>query len=116
MNLRPTLLAAAFSLAGIAGAQAQECTAKVGAMGPMSGGAAQWGLAMQGAAELAAAEVNAAGGVTINGKKCKIVIVAYDSKYTADGAAAGANALASEGISSARFSGLISWIRSSELP
>lgn len=98
MKSRVTLLAAALTLGGIAGARAQDCTAKVGAMGPMSGGAAQWGLAMQGAAELAAAEVNAAGGVTINGKKCKIVIVSYDSKYTADGAAAGANALASEGI------------------
>lgn len=98
MKFRISLLAAMFSLAGAAAAQAQDCTVKVGAMGPMSGGAAQWGLAMAGAAELAAAEVNAAGGVTINGKKCKIAVVSYDSKYTADGAAAGANALASEGI------------------
>ncbi len=98
MKFRISLLAAVFSLAGAVAAQAQDCTVKVGAMGPMSGGAAQWGLAMAGAAELAAAEVNAAGGVTINGKKCKIAVVSYDSKYTADGAAAGANALASEGI------------------
>ena len=34
---------------GATAAQAQDCTAKVGAMGPMSGGAAQWGLAMAGA-------------------------------------------------------------------
>ncbi|MGE0418608.1 MAG: ABC transporter substrate-binding protein [Acetobacteraceae bacterium] len=98
MSFRISLLAAAFSVAGMTVAQAQDCTAKIGAMGPMSGGAAQWGLAMLGAAELAAAEVNAAGGVMLNGKKCKIVVVGYDSKYTADGAAAGANALASEGI------------------
>lgn len=77
---------------------AQNCEMKLGAMGPMSGGAAQWGLAMKSAAELAAAEVNQEGGVKINGKQCKVVIVAYDSKYTADGAAAGSNALAAEGI------------------
>jgi len=98
MKLHATMLAVMASLTATAAAQAQECQAKIGAMGPMSGGAAQWGLAMAGAAELAAAEVNAAGGVTINGKKCKIVVVSYDSRYTADGAAAGANALASQGI------------------
>jgi branched-chain amino acid transport system substrate-binding protein len=79
-------------------AWAQSCDIKIGAMGPMSGGAAQWGLAMQGAAELAAAEVNSEGGLTIGGKKCKVSVVAYDSKYTADGAAAGANAFASQDI------------------
>ncbi|HEY2133809.1 MAG TPA: hypothetical protein VGH36_12680, partial [Acetobacteraceae bacterium] len=47
---------------------AQTCEMKLGAMGPMSGGAAQWGLAMYGAAELAAAEVNQEGGVKIGGK------------------------------------------------
>jgi len=98
MKLKGMLLATVFALASMGAAQAQDCEAKVGAMGPMSGGAAQWGLAMAGAAELAAAEVNAAGGVMIDGKKCKIVVVSYDSKYTADGAAAGANALASQGI------------------
>jgi hypothetical protein len=97
MTFRTALLAAALAAAPLA-AHAQSCEAKIGAMGPMSGGAAQWGLAMAGAAELAAAELNAQGGATIDGKKCKIVVVSYDSKYTADGAAAGANALASEGI------------------
>jgi len=77
---------------------AQNCEMKLGAMGPMSGGAAQWGLAMNSAAELAAAEVNAQGGVKLNGKMCKVVVVPYDSKYTADGAAAGSNALAAQDI------------------
>ena len=67
-------------------------------MGPMSGGAAQWGLAMEGAAVLAAAEVNAAGGLQIGSKKCKVTVVSYDSKYTADAAAAGSNAFASQDI------------------
>lgn len=77
---------------------AQNCEMKLGAMGPMSGGAAQWGLAMNSAAELAAAEANQEGGVKINGKNCKVVVVPYDSKYTADGAAAGSNALAAQDI------------------
>jgi hypothetical protein len=34
------------SSGGFAGAWAQSCEIKIGAMGPMSGGAAQWGLAM----------------------------------------------------------------------
>jgi branched-chain amino acid transport system substrate-binding protein len=77
---------------------AQSCEIKIGAMGPMSGGAAQWGLAMAGAAELAAAEANAEGGLPVGGKQCKVTVVSYDSKYTADGAAAGSNALASQDI------------------
>ncbi|HVZ09901.1 ABC transporter substrate-binding protein [Rhodopila sp.] len=79
-------------------AHAQPCELKIGAMGPMSGGAAQWGLAMLTAAQFAAAEVNQAGGVKIDGKPCKVTVVPYDSKYTADGAAAGSNALAAQDI------------------
>jgi branched-chain amino acid transport system substrate-binding protein len=79
-------------------ALAQSCEMKLGAMGPMSGGAAQWGLAMKSAAELAAAEVNAAGGIKLGDKTCKVVVVPYDSKYTADGAAAGSNAFAAQDI------------------
>src|SRR6476659_4847561 len=76
---------------------AQSCELKIGAMGPMSGGGAQWGLSMKSAAELAAAEANQAGGVKIDGKTCTVSVVSYDSKYTPDGAAAGANALAGDG-------------------
>jgi branched-chain amino acid transport system substrate-binding protein len=78
--------------------RAEDCELKIGAMGPMSGGAAQWGLAMEGAAVLAAAEANAAGGLQVGSKKCKVTVVSYDSKYTADAAAAGSNAFASQDI------------------
>jgi branched-chain amino acid transport system substrate-binding protein len=88
----------AAALALPATAFAQSCELKIGAMGPMSGGGAQWGLSMNSAAELAAAEVNQEGGVKIDGKTCKVTVVSYDSKYTADGAAAGANALAAQDI------------------
>jgi len=98
MRYHHTLLAALAVAMSAGGAYAQNCEIKIGGMGPMSGGAAQWGLAMAGAAELAAAEANAAGGLEVGGKKCKVTVVSYDSKYTADGAAAGSNALASQGI------------------
>jgi branched-chain amino acid transport system substrate-binding protein len=92
------MLCALPALPFTAAAFAQNCEMKLGAMGPMSGGAAQWGLAMNSAAELAAAEVNQEGGVKIGGKLCKVTVVPYDSKYTADGAAAGSNALAAQDI------------------
>lgn len=76
-----------------AGAFAQNWELKIGSMGPMPGGAAQWGLGMN-----SAAEVNQEGGVKIGGKMYKVVVVPYDSKYTADGAAAGSNALAAQDI------------------
>ena len=102
MTVRRALLAAAtLALVTAAGnaAQAQGgCELKIGSMGPMSGGAAQWGLAMDAAARMAAAEVNAKGGLQIGDKKCHVTVVAYDSKYTAEGAAAGSNALAAQGI------------------
>jgi len=88
-------LGAAF---GATNAMAQSCEIKIGAMGPMSGGGAQWGLAMQTATDLAAAEVNSEGGLKVGDKTCKVVVVPYDSKYTAEGAAAGSSALAAEGI------------------
>jgi branched-chain amino acid transport system substrate-binding protein len=98
-----TRFVAGAALAALAGwslpAMAQSgCELKLGAMGPMSGGAAQWGLAMQSAAELAAAEWNSKGGLPVGAQKCHITVVSFDSKYTADGAAAGSNAFASQDI------------------
>ena len=98
MKLQYSALALAAALGLSTAAQAQNCELKIGAMGPMSGGAAQWGLAMAGATELAAAEVNSAGGIKMGGKTCKVVVVPYDSKYTADAAAAGSNAFAAQDI------------------
>jgi branched-chain amino acid transport system substrate-binding protein len=103
LQAKVTRLLAGAALAGVAGwslpVMAQSgCELKIGSMGPMSGGAAQWGLAMDAAANMAAAEVNAEGGLKVGDKKCHVTVVPYDSKYTADGAAAGSNALAAQGI------------------
>jgi branched-chain amino acid transport system substrate-binding protein len=77
---------------------AQECETKIGAIGPLSGGAAAWGLAMKAGAEFVAAQANATGGVQVGNRKCKVTVLTYDTKYTADGAAAGANYLASQNV------------------
>ena len=101
MKTRSILLAAATALCTVlAGpsAFAQNCELKIGSMGPMSGGAAQWGLAMEGATRLAAAEYNSKGGIKIGDKTCHITVVPCDSKYTADGAMACSSSLAAQGI------------------
>jgi branched-chain amino acid transport system substrate-binding protein len=74
------------------------CELKLGIIGVMSGPAAQWGLALRGAAEMVAAEANHEGGLQVGSQKCKVTTVAIDSKYTAEGAAGAANNMVSQGI------------------
>ncbi len=90
-----TVLCMAGLMAG--GAQA-ECELKLGIIGTLSGPAAQWGAALKGAVELVAAEANAGGGLPVGGEKCRVTTTAFDGKYTAEGAAAGANAMVSQGV------------------
>lgn len=95
--MKTTVLAAAaiaaFALAGAA--QAQE-TLKIGALVTLSGAGAAWGTGMKNAAELAADDVNAEGGLEVAGKKYKVEVVAYDDKYQANEAVTVANRLVFE--------------------
>ncbi|USX06829.1 ABC transporter substrate-binding protein [Paraburkholderia fungorum] len=75
-------LAAVAMASALSVAQAQEVI-KVGISAPMSGAAANWGLGMDWAAKAAADEINAAGGVTVGGKKYKFEVISYDNKYNA---------------------------------
>ncbi len=59
---------------------------KIGILGPLSGPVAFAGKTLANAATLAAEEVNAAGGITVAGKKYKIKMVAYDTKYSVSAA------------------------------
>jgi branched-chain amino acid transport system substrate-binding protein len=79
-------------------ASAEECEIKLGATGPMSGGAASWGLSLKSATEFEAAVVNNAGGLQMGDKKCKIRVIPYDAGMTAAGGAAAANYFASQGV------------------
>ncbi len=67
---------------------------KIGVTGPLTGDYAQYGLAVKYGAELAAAEINEAGG--ING--IKIEILAEDDTATPEGAQNGYNALIDDGM------------------
>lgn len=75
--LRLTALAAAFAVAGAAGAQE---VIKIGFSGPLSGGAALYGKNVLSGMEMAAAEINAKP-LEIGGKKYKVEIVPLDDKY-----------------------------------
>lgn len=58
-------------------------TLKLGVLATLSGAGTAWGMSMQGAAELAAEDVNSKGGLEVAGKKYKIEVVAYDDHYKA---------------------------------
>ena len=94
------LLLPALALAALASApaDAQDCEVKLGAVGPMSGGAAAWGLSAKSGAEFIATLYNQEGGLSMGNRKCKVKVVSFDSQYTAAGGAAASNYLASENV------------------
>ncbi len=65
----------------------------IGVLGPLSGGAAAYGLDTSRAAEIKADEINAAGGLRIGDDVYKIKLVVYDHKASAADAATAANKL-----------------------
>lgn len=78
--LKVALLSSVFAVSSYA-ASAQ--TLKLGVLATISGAGTAWGIAMQGAAELAAEDVNAKGGLEVGGKKYRIEVVTYDDHYKA---------------------------------
>ncbi|MCA8906565.1 MAG: ABC transporter substrate-binding protein [Rhodospirillaceae bacterium] len=68
-------------------------TLTVGLVAPLSGAGAAWGLAMQGALELAVEDLNAAGGLVVDGETYEIEIVPYDSHYNPNDAVTAVNRL-----------------------
>ncbi|QKH34353.1 ABC transporter substrate-binding protein [Achromobacter pestifer] len=91
----PIILAGLVALASASTAQAQE-TLKLGALVTLSGAGAAWGQGMKNAAEVAADQVNEAGGLDVGGKKYRVQVVAYDDKYQANEALTVANRLVFE--------------------
>jgi branched-chain amino acid transport system substrate-binding protein len=91
----PIILAGIFALAAIPAVQAQD-TLKLGALVTLSGAGAAWGQGMKNAAEIAADQVNEAGGLEVGGKKYRVQVVAYDDKYQANEAVTVANRLVFE--------------------
>lgn len=68
-------------------------TLKLGVLATLSGAGTAWGVAMQGAAELAAEDVNSKGGLEVAGKKYTVEVVAYDDHYKAADALTALNRL-----------------------
>jgi branched-chain amino acid transport system substrate-binding protein len=74
-------------------AGAAEKTLNIGVLGPLSGGAAQYGVELQRGAEMRADEINKAGGLKIGGDVYKLKLISYDHKGQAAEAATAANKL-----------------------
>jgi branched-chain amino acid transport system substrate-binding protein len=68
----------------------------IGYTGPLSGGAAQYGADVQLGIQLAIDQVNAAGGVTVAGKKTTLHLVSLDDAYRPNEAATNAKRLAQQ--------------------
>ncbi|MHA6345615.1 ABC transporter substrate-binding protein [Roseivivax sp. CAU 1761] len=63
-----------------AGSAAAEETLTIGVADALTGGAAVYGLPQANAVQMAADEINAAGGVSVDGETYKLEVVAYDDK------------------------------------
>ena len=87
------VLAVALAVVGTGPAPAAEKTLAIGLLGPLSGGAASYGVELQRGAEMRADEINKAGGLKIGGDVYKIKLVAYDHKAQAAEAATATNKL-----------------------
>ena len=92
-KLKSPLIAAAALLGALSTAQAQNV--KIGVIAPLTGPGAAFGIPMEQGAKLAAADVNARGGITIGGKKHMIEVIAYDDQYKAAEAVAAYSRLVS---------------------
>lgn len=66
---------------------------KIGAVGTLSGGGTEWGLAVQRSVTVALDQMNAAGGLKLGGKTYTFKMVMYDDQYTAQGGTTAATRL-----------------------
>jgi branched-chain amino acid transport system substrate-binding protein len=65
----------------------------IGAIGSLSGGATDWGVATQRGVQLAIDEINAAGGLVIGGKTYTPRLIIYDDTYSGQGGSTAATRL-----------------------
>ena len=69
---------------------------KIGFISALSGAGMGWGMGMLGGLEMAAEDVNKAGGIPIGDTTYTIKVIAYDDKYTGPGAVQAAQRLISQ--------------------
>ena len=75
---------------------AKSAELKIGFISALSGAGIGWGMGMLGGLELAAEDVNKAGGIQIGDTAYTIKVIAYDDKYTGPGAVQAAQRLISQ--------------------
>lgn len=92
---RAWLAVAVFGMAPFSFAHADDVL-NIGAVVTLSGAGAAWGQALLYGAELAADDVNAAGGLNVAGRKYRVKIIPYDDKYQANEAVTAVNRLVSD--------------------
>jgi branched-chain amino acid transport system substrate-binding protein len=75
---------------------AKSAELKIGFVSALSGAGIGWGMGMLGGLEMAAEDVNKAGGIAIGDTTYTIKVIAYDDKYTGPGAVQAAQRLISQ--------------------
>ncbi len=97
MRIRTSIAAVVIALAAVVGTVvmggAQDKTLSIGVLGPLSGGAASYGVELVRGAEMKADEINKAGGLKVGADTYRIKLVSYDHKALAADAATAANKL-----------------------
>ena len=86
-------LALAAALAAGGAVQADDKTLTIGLLGPLSGGAASYGVELMRGAELRVEEINKAGGLKVGADAYRIKLVSYDHKAQAADTATATNKL-----------------------
>jgi branched-chain amino acid transport system substrate-binding protein len=86
-------LALAAALAAGGAVQADDKTITIGLLGPLSGGAASYGVELMRGAELRVEEINKAGGLKVGADAYRIKLVSYDHKAQAADTATATNKL-----------------------
>jgi branched-chain amino acid transport system substrate-binding protein len=86
-------LALAAALAGGGAVRADDKTLTIGLLGPLSGGAAAYGVELMRGAELRVEEINKAGGLKVGADAYRIKLVSYDHKAQAAETATATNKL-----------------------
>jgi len=79
-TLITTLLLGMFAAPALLASAYAADTIKIAITGPFSGGSAPMGTSMRDGAKLAIAEINAAGGISVSGKKMKIEVIERDDE------------------------------------
>ncbi|MDR3468474.1 MAG: ABC transporter substrate-binding protein [Xanthobacteraceae bacterium] len=91
---RRSLLAGLLATTAVGGAaHGGNSILKIGVISTLSGPGATWGLPIDGAARIAAQEINGRGGLKVGGERLQIEIVAYDDQYKAANAVTAVNRL-----------------------